>query len=44
MKTFYSYNEQVMKDEDLFIHHHLGLGDHIVLNGLIRYISEKQNN
>lgn len=43
MKTFYSYNEQIMKDEDLFIHHHLGLGDHIVLNGLIRYISEKQN-
>ena len=25
----------------LFIHHHLGLGDHIICNGLIRYISQK---
>ena len=26
---------------DLFIHHHLGLGDHFDCNGMVRYIQEK---
>lgn len=25
----------------LFVHHHLGLGDHIICNGLIRYLSKE---
>jgi hypothetical protein len=25
---------------ELFLHHHLGLGDHIICNGLVRYLSQ----
>ena len=27
----------------LIIHHHLGLGDHFVCNGLVRFIIDKNN-
>lgn len=26
----------------MFIHHHLGLGDHIICNGLIRFLAQKE--
>lgn len=29
-----------MKPIDCFIHHHLGLGDHIICNGLVRYLAK----
>jgi len=29
--------------EEIYIHHHLGLGDHIICNGLIRSLSKKIN-
>lgn len=29
--------------EDIYIHHHLGLGDHICMNGLVRLYAEKYN-
>lgn len=28
--------------EPLYIHHHLGLGDHIICNGLVRFIQRKE--
>jgi hypothetical protein len=28
-----------MKPIDCFIHHHLGLGDHIICNGIVRYVA-----
>jgi len=30
-----------MKNIDCYIHHHLGLGDHIICNGLVRYVANK---
>ena len=30
-----------MTNTECFIHHHLGLGDHIICNGLVRYIVNK---
>ena len=30
-----------MSNIECFIHHHLGLGDHIICNGLVRYIIKK---
>lgn len=27
-----------MKPIECFIHHHLGLGDHIICNGIVRYV------
>ena len=29
-----------MKPIDCFIHHHLGLGDHIICNGIVRYVAK----
>ena len=26
----------------ILVHHHLGLGDHIICNGLINYLSEQK--
>jgi hypothetical protein len=30
-----------MNPIDCYIHHHLGLGDHIICNGLVRYVADK---
>lgn len=32
-----------MNNIDYYIYHHLGLGDHIICNGLIRYLTNKLN-
>jgi len=35
--TFYNYEK--IKDSELIIYHHLGLGDHLICNGLVNYLS-----
>ena len=32
-----------MKPIECFIHHHLGLGDHIICNGIVRYVVKNYN-
>lgn len=32
-----------MNNTECYIHHHLGLGDHIICNGLVRYIVQNYN-
>lgn len=32
--------KNLMKPIDCFIHHHLGLGDHIICNGIVRYVAK----
>lgn len=32
-----------MNKKTIYIHHHLGLGDHIICNGLVRYLSKQYN-
>ena len=29
-----------MKPIECFIHHHLGLGDHLICNGMVRYVAK----
>lgn len=32
-----------MVNKNILIHHHLGLGDHLICNGLVRFINEQTN-
>ena len=32
---------KVKKEKKIFLHHHLGLGDHIICNGLVNLLSKK---
>ena len=34
------YKIENISKKDLIVYHHLGLGDHIVMNGLINYMSK----
>lgn len=43
MIIHYSYSKEALSNKDILIHHHLGLGDHLVLNGLVNYISENHS-
>ena len=37
--------QTILKDigDSFIIHHHLGLGDSIICNGLVNYLSKKNN-
>ena len=35
------YTLENIKNKKFILHHHLGLGDHFVLNGMVNYVSEK---
>ena len=35
------YTFQDLKDKKYILHHHLGLGDHITMNGMVNYLSKK---
>ena len=39
----YEYNKQLLHDKDILLHHHLGMGDHIVLAGLVNHIAENHD-
>lgn len=39
----YIYNQELLADKNILLHHHLGLGDHISLCGMVNYISELHN-
>lgn len=39
----YQYNKELLHDKNLLIHHHLGMGDHIVLVGLVNHIAENHD-
>ena len=30
-----------LKSNEIILHHHLGMGDHITCNGLVNYLSEE---
>ena len=38
------YTLENIKNKKFILHHHLGLGDHFVLNGMVNYISKQYNN
>lgn len=38
----YRYNKEILFNKNILIHHHLGMGDHISLCGMVNYISEIQ--
>jgi hypothetical protein len=40
----FEYNKELLYDKDVLVHHHLGLGDHIVSAGMVNYIAENQAN
>ena len=37
--TFYDYKQ--INNSEIIIHHHSGLGDAIICNGMVNYLSEK---
>lgn len=39
MKKYVFYNLKKIIDSELIIYHHLGLGDHLICNGLVNYLS-----
>ena len=39
MKKSVYYNLKKIVDPELIIYHHLGLGDHLICNGLVNYLS-----
>ena len=39
MKKNVFYNLSKISDSELVVYHHLGLGDHLICNGLVNYLS-----
>lgn len=38
-----TYKLSKIKDDEFILYHHLGLGDHIICNGLVNYLSKEYN-
>lgn len=39
----YTYNKDKLADKNILLHHHLGLGDHISLCGLVNHMAEQHS-